>query len=383
MMKLSKRTDKLLKALLASAMLAGGGVGFVLYDYNAPGPLLEPKNVLFKRGMGFEAIVDRMAEEGIIRYPLLFKVVAVLSGDARKFKAGEYAFTATITPKLVMDMIAEGRVVVHKITVPEGFTVREVLALLQKEELLEGDVTGEIPEGSLLPQTYHFTYGDSRTMLIERMRSGMRQSLEELWPTRKEGLPLKTPQEALILASIVEKETGLDNERGRVAAVFVNRLKKGMKLQSDPTVVYGIERESGPMNRALRLSDLRKPTPYNTYVIDGLPPAPIANPGRAAIEAVLNPPVTNELYFVATGNGGHNFSATLSGHNANVAVYRNRLKNPPAPAKTPAKPAEPAPVPVSIPAILGVPVSTPVVPVPVAPLAIPAVPAAAPVKSAP
>jgi UPF0755 protein len=326
MMKLSKRVDRALKLLLSLIITVGGLVGFCLYYYQAPGPLSEPKTVLFKRGMGFEAIVDHMAEEGVLRYPLLFKGIAVIVGDARKFKAGEYAFSATITPKLVMDMIAEGRVVVHKITVPEGFTVREVLALLDKEELLEGQIKGEVPEGSLLPQTYHFSYGDERAMMIERMRTGMRQNLEELWKSRKEGLPLKTPQEALTLASIVEKETGVPSERGRVAAVFINRLRKGIKLQSDPTVVYGIEREKGPMGRSLTLTDLRTPTPYNTYTIDALPPAPIANPGRASLEAVLNPPDTQELYFVATGTGGHNFASTLAQHNANVAAYRKKLQ---------------------------------------------------------
>ncbi len=300
---------------------------YAAYYYEASGPLSEPKNVLFKRGMGFQAIVDKMADEGVIQHPLLFKVIAAASGDARKFKAGEYEFSATITPKLVMDMIAEGRVVVHKVTVPEGYNLREVIALLDKEPLLEGDVPPGVSEGGILPETYHFTYGDSRAEVISRMQSGMRQTLSELWEKRKEGLPISTPEQALTLASIVEKETGVPEERGRVAAVFINRLRMGMPLQSDPTVVYGIEKQTGkPMERSLVLSDLRAPTDYNTYVIPGLPPGPIANPGRASLEAVLNPPETKELYFVATGTGGHHFAETLKQHNANVAAYRSKLR---------------------------------------------------------
>ena len=204
------------------------------------------------------------------------------------------------------------------------FLVREVLTLLKEEPLLEGEVSGDIPEGSLLPQTYHFTYGDQRSTLIDRMRSGMTQTMGELWDKRKPGLPFETQQQALTLASIVEKETGIDSERPRVAAVFINRLRKGMRLQTDPTVAYGLEK-TGAASHTLTLADLRTPTPYNTYLIDGLPPTPIANPGRAAIEAVLNPADTNDLYFVATGTGGHNFSATLEQHNKrNVqAGYRS------------------------------------------------------------
>jgi len=220
-----------------------------------------------------------------------------------------------------MDMIAHGRVIIHKITVAEGLTVQQIVQLLNNEKSLDGDVTGAIAEGSLLPETYHFTYGDKRRDLIKRMQTDMSAQLAALWKSRKEGLPFTTPEQALVLASIVEKETGVDGERGRVASVFINRLRKGMKLQSDPTVAYGLHKSG----EGLTLDDLRTPTPYNTYVIDGLPPTPIANPGHAAILAVLNPPDTNDLYFVATGNGGHNFAATLDAHNANVRAYREKM----------------------------------------------------------
>lgn len=296
------------------------------YYYHSPGPLAEPKTVIFKKGRGFREIVDDLSEAGVIRYPLLFKAVAVTLGDARQFKAGEYEFSAAISPKLIMDMIAEGRVVVHRLVIPEGLTVAEILARLDNEKVLEGQVSAVLKEGDLLPETYHFVYGDSRGEIVSRMQEGMATTLAELWEKRKKDVPLATPQEALTLASIIEKETGVAAERGRVAAVFVNRLKKGMKLQSDPTVIYAVEKEKGPLTRPLVTSDLAADSPYNTYKYPGLPPGPIANPGRDALEAALNPPDTGEFYFVATGTGGHHFAATLKEHNKNVKEYRKLLK---------------------------------------------------------
>lgn len=336
---------RLLVTTAAGCLLCVALVGFGLHYYDHPGPLSEPKTLLFKRGTGFQQIVDTMEGEGVIRHGWMFKALAVAHGDARKFKSGEYKFSAFITPRLIMDMIAEGRVVVHKIKVPEGFTVAQVKKLLEGEELLEGEITGNISEGSLLPQTYHYTYGDQRQDMIKRMQAGMTQTLDELWPKRKEGLPIETQEQALVLASIVEKETGVARERGLVASVFINRLNKGMKLQSDPTVIYGIERENGPLGRTLLGSDLGYDSPYNTYKREGLPPAAIANPGREALEAVLNPPESNYFYFVATGSGGHNFSANLAGHNDNVREYRkvigkkNKPEEPPPPV--PPKASEP------------------------------------------
>ena len=312
----------IITAIAISAAAFASGV----YYYTASGPLAESTTVVFKRGIGFHGIVDELAEKNIIRSPLLFKAIAVISGDARRFKAGEYAFEMASAPKDILDMIANGRVVVRKITVPEGFTASQVIALITAETALDGPVPTTVEEGSLLPQTYHFMYGDTRAELTNRMQAGMRSELNALWAKRAEGLPLDTPQQALTLASIVEKETGVPSERGRVAAVFINRLKKGMRLQSDPTVIYGIEKNRGkPLGRALLSGDLDDPSPYNTYQVVGLPPGPIANPGRDALAAVLNPPQTNELYFVATGDGGHNFAATLDEHNKNVKIYRARI----------------------------------------------------------
>lgn len=295
--------------------------------YNAPGPLPQPKTVYFKKGTGFLAIVDQLAQEGVIRHPLVFKAVAAVAGDARRFKAGEYHFTSAISPKLVMDMIAEGRVVVHRLLIPEGLTVAEIMALLNKEDALEGEIAGTFEEGSLLPETFHFVRGDSRQEMVRRMYVGMKSLMAQLWPKRKEGLPFSSEQEALTLASVVERETDLDAERSRVAAVYINRLRKGMKLQADPTVIYGIVKDKGaPLGRALLLSDLKYDSPYNTYLNAGLPPGPIANPGRKSIEAALKPAETNELYFVATGTGGHRFAATAEQHNKNVKEYRAMQK---------------------------------------------------------
>ena len=324
-----RRPASLRDIVFLGGMLAMLGLlTYSYYYYYAPGPLAVRQTVLFKKGMGFRAIVDKMANYGVIDHPWLFKVMAVVLGDARKFKAGEYEFSAAINPRLVMSMIAEGRVVVHKITMPEGMNVRQVVAMLNAQELLEGVIVARIDEGSLLPQTYHYVYGDQRQDLIDRMQAGMKTTMAELWEKRAKNLPYTTQTEALTLASIVEKETNLASEYGRVAAVYINRLRKGMRLQADPTVIYGVElnNDGAPIGRPLSGTDLRTPSPYNTYVNYGLPPTPIANPGRAAIAATLNPPSTNELYFVATGTGGHNFSATLDAHNKSVANYRTELK---------------------------------------------------------
>lgn len=317
------RTRTLLLLLFVSFVIViAAGLAIV---YRADGPLTEPKTVMIPRGSGFHAIATTLGDARVIVHPLVLDALAITLGKARQFKAGEYAFPAGITLEQVIDMLATGKVVVHKVTVPEGLRVPDVLELINADDRLTGAML--VPEeGSLLPQTYHFHRGDFRNAVLSRMQADMQKTLAELWGKRKENLPLKTPQEALTLASIVEKETGIDAERERVAAVFINRLKKGMPLQSDPTTVYAIERDKGPMGRALLTADLAYDSPYNTYKINGLPPGPICNPGRAAIEAVLNPISTDELYFVATGDGGHNFAASLKEHNENVKKYRAALK---------------------------------------------------------
>ena len=303
------------------------GVGIFALDYvNGPGPSSAQTSILFERGKGFEAMSDELAQQGVIEHPLWFKAIAVALGDARKFKAGEYQFPASITPHAVMAMMAQGKVVQHKLTVAEGLNVREVLKLVQDEPALEGDLPAPVKEGSLLPETYLFTRGMKRTELVALMQKAMTNTLKAAWDKRTSGLPYDTAQKALIMASIVEKETGLPQERPHIASVFVNRLRKNIRLQTDPTVVYGVEQaDNAPMARSLTLNDLHTPTPYNTYTIDGLPPGPICNPGKASIEAAVNPAQSDDLYFVATGSGGHRFAQTLEQHNRNVVAYRAKM----------------------------------------------------------
>jgi UPF0755 protein len=220
-----------------------------------------------------------------------------------------------------MQILIDGKSIVYKLTLAEGLTSATIIELVRGHPVLVGDVADIPAEGSLLPETYVFDRGTTRKDLVGRMQDDHTRVLDELWVGRAKDLPFSTKDEAVILASIVEKETGVASERPRVAAVFVNRLRKGMKLQSDPTIIYGLTK-GVPLGRGIRQSELEKPTPYNTYVILGLPPTPIANPGKASLAAVMNPAQTEDLYFVADGTGGHAFAATLDEHEANVRKWR-------------------------------------------------------------
>lgn len=314
--------------LIGLVAVASVCLAIYAFDYESgPGPLAQPKIIVFPRGQGFQSMVETLEREGVIDRPLLFETVAAATGNARQFKAGEYRFSENMTPHAIIVMMASGKVVQHKITIAEGLTVRDIVKLIQAEPALDGEVPAVIPEGSLLPETYQFVNGFKRAELVALMQKAMHTALDAAWARRAPDLPYDTPEKALIMASIVEKETGLPKERPHVAGVFAGRLRKGMKLQTDPTVAYGLEQQAGaPLGRALTLADLQTPTPYNTYIIDGLPPGPICNPGKASIEAAVNPAPTDDLYFVATGTGGHNFAATLEQHNANVAAYRVKLR---------------------------------------------------------
>lgn len=314
-----------LVALIAGA--AGGGWLYLEKQFDAPGPLQNEVTLEVPRGAGLDAIAADLAAAGAISDARVFALALRLFGDATSLKAGEYAFTPGSSMKEVAAVIASGRTVVYRLTVPEGLTSTEVVSLLQEAEALEGAIETVPADGALLPETYHFHRGDQRPVVLQRMTTSMDAALAEIWESRDENLPLQNPAEAVILASIIEKETGLDAERPLVAGVFVNRLRIGMPLQSDPTVVYGITEGKAPLGRSLTRKDLSTPTPYNTYKINGLPPGPIANPGRASIEAAVNPAETEYLYFVADGNGGHAFAKTLAEHNRNVAKWRKHLKS--------------------------------------------------------
>lgn len=323
-----RRLGGIAVAVVVLLLLAAGGAWVYLQQqFEAPGPLTEETIVIVPRGAGLVTIAGDLAEAGVVSDPRVFALGVRLFADATALQAGEYAFPPGSSMQEAAALIASGQTVVHRLTVPEGLASFEVVALLQEAEALEGDIGEVPPDGSLLPETYHFHRGDARAELLARMRQSMDKALAEIWAGRAEDLPLDSPEEAVILASIVEKETGVDDERALVAGVFVNRLKKGMPLQSDPTVVYGITEGKVPLGRALTRQDLAQPSPYNTYQINGLPPGPIANPGRAALEAAVRPATTDYLYFVAAGDGGHAFAKNLAEHNRNVAKWRRHLRS--------------------------------------------------------
>ncbi len=309
-------------ALITIGSLAGFLVLSAVDRFQRPGPLAADTALVVPRGADSHAIARQLAAAGVIEDALLFRLGVRYLGAARRLKAGEYAFPAAVSMREAVEILSSGETVVRRLTVPEGLTSVEVVGLVAGAEGLAGAAPAPPPEGSLLPETYHFAWADDRKALVERMERALGGVLGELWPKRDPGVPLANPAEAVILASIVEKETGVPGARPLVASVFVNRLRRGMRLQSDPTVVYGLTGGRGPLGRALTKTDLATPSPYNTYLIDGLPPGPIANPGRAALEAVLMPAKTRYLYFVANGTGGHAFAETLAAHNRNVAKWR-------------------------------------------------------------
>lgn len=317
----------ILALLVAGGLILAALIGWGIKYYNAPGQNTESVTVIIPKGTGFEGVTKLLYEGGVIEHPLAFSAITIVTDKARLIKAGEYAFPEQVPPKDVLASLVEGKTVIHKLTVPEGYSTAQILDMVGQEDKLAGDVPSDIQEGELLPETYYFSRGDSRPELVARMKRDMRALLMELWEKRRSDLPFRTPQEALALASIVEKETGIDSEYATVASVYINRLKKGMLLQADPTVIYALTQGKKPLGRPLKLSDLRMESPYNTYVTPGLPPGPIANPGRRALEAVFNPADTDYIFFVATGSGGHNFSRTLDQHNAYVSQFRSLLKD--------------------------------------------------------
>ncbi|MDA0219296.1 MAG: endolytic transglycosylase MltG [Proteobacteria bacterium] len=288
----------------------------------SPGPLEEPATVIVPSGSGLQIIADELRAQGVIDSPMVLMLRARWLGQAHRFKAGEYAFELGISVDGVIDQMVAGRTVIHRITLPEGWTSAQLADLIAANDILTGELASVPPEGSLLPETYHFERNEDRNALIARMTAAMDATLAELWAGRADDLPLDSPEQALVLASIVEKETGIASERPHIAGVFINRLDRGMPLQSDPTVIYALTLGEAPLDRLLTRADLKTDSPYNTYVVPGLPPGPIANPGRDAIAAVLQPLETKDLYFVADGTGGHAFAETLAQHNRNVAAWR-------------------------------------------------------------
>jgi len=301
----------------------GAGVGFVIgkQRFEEPGPLASDKIVNIPRG-GVRDVADLLEREGVIDQPYVFMAGALLYKAREDLKYGEYLFPRNASLRDVVNTIIEGKVVQHSFTMAEGLTSDQVVQRLLENEVLSGNIR-EVPrEGTLLPETYRFTRGMTREQMIQRMQTQQRRIVQEVWDRRMQDLPIRSIEQLVVLASIIEKETGKPEERTRVAAVFVNRLKQKMKLQSDPTIIYGLVGGKGTLGRGILKSEIEQPTPYNTYVIDGLPPGPIANPGRASLEAAANPARTKELFFVADGTGGHAFADNYEQHQKNVARLR-------------------------------------------------------------
>ena len=300
-----------------------GGITFVLgkQRFDLPGPLTEDKVVNVPRG-GIRDTADLLMREGVIDQPNLFIAGALVLKAQNELKYGEYRFTRNASLRDVVDTIIEGKVVQHAFTIAEGLTSDQIVQRLVENEMLSGNIRDIPREGTLLPETYRFTFGTTREQMIQRMRQAQQRAVQEVWERRSSDLPIKTPEQLVTLASIIEKETGKPEERTRVAAVFVNRLRQKMKLQSDPTIIYGLVGGKGSLGRPILRNEIEQPTPYNTYVIDGLPPGPIANPGRASLEAAANPARTKELFFVADGTGGHAFADNYEQHQKNVARLR-------------------------------------------------------------
>lgn len=313
--------------IVVAAVAAGGGWLWFSKQISRDGPHAADEIVLIPPGSHIQAITTTLVERGIIRSDLLFRLASRLSKADRALKSGEFRIPARASVTGVLDVLTRGETVARTFTIPEGLTVAEALEIVAKADGLMGPLPAPPDEGRLLPETYRYAYYDTKVQAVRRMEQAMDAALAKAWAGRDEGLPLNSPTEALILASIVEKETGVKAERARVAGVFLNRLRKGMKLQSDPTVIYGITEGKAPLGRDLTRADLDTPTPWNTYAVQGLPSTPIANPGLAAIDAVLHPEATKDLYFVADGTGGHAFAETLQGHNRNVAKWRKIQRN--------------------------------------------------------
>lgn len=351
-----KRSGLVAAALAASATVSLfliAGLAWAWSVYYAPGPSARTGAatiVTLPSGSGVSAIAATLKNAGVIRSVDMFKAAATLTGADRRLRAGEYEVPTKASLKGVLALLTDGRVVRHFVTIPEGWSSAQAVDILNKEAVLTGTIPEVPEEGSLWPETYEVARGEGRAELIARMQRAASENLADLWAQRGPNTVVRTPEEAVILASIVEKETGIARERPQVAAVFSNRLRIGMRLESDPTIIYGITK-GRPLGRGIRRSELERDTGYNTYLIDGLPPTPIANPGRQSLMAVLNPPRSQDLFFVADGTGGHVFASTYEQHLANVARWRSIEARTPGPP--PAETLPPGTAPVAPPPVTG------------------------------
>lgn len=315
--------NAIITVLLIGMLGIGGVLVYGKQKIEAPGPLQEEKIVNIPSRAGMNDIADILQREGVIDDSRWAFIGSVFALKARAdLKPGEYAFQKHASLREVIGTIVDGKVVQHPVTIPEGLTSEQIAARISENEIFSGTLRETPREGTLLPETYKFPRGTSRDQVIQRMQQTQKRVLAEIWERRASDVPAKTPEQLVTLASIIEKETGKADERSRVAAVFANRLKQKMKLQSDPTIIYGLVGGKGTLGRPIKRSEIMHASPYNTYVIDGLPPGPIANPGRASLEAAANPARTRDLFFVADGSGGHSFTETYEQHQKNVARLR-------------------------------------------------------------
>jgi len=318
--------------VVTSVMLVVVGAGIALYvgkrEFDGPGPSATTTNFMVRPNTGVAEIADQLERRGLISDSRIFRIGVRAYDKGGVLKAGEYEIKAGASMRDIMELLESGKSVLASLTIPEGLTVEQAFLRIAEHEALTGPMPAEMPpEGALIADTQRFTRGATRQSIIDKMIADQKRLVESIWNRRVSDLPIADINEFVTLASIVEKETGVADERSRVASVFINRLNKGMRLQSDPTILYGLFGGKGrPADRPIYQSDIDKPTPYNTYVIKGLPPGPIANPGRKSLEAVANPSKTKDLYFVADGTGGHVFAATLEEHNENVARWRKFQK---------------------------------------------------------
>jgi UPF0755 protein len=317
---------RLLGVLFALVLLAGGGALYVFQQLSAPVETERDTTIVVPKGASTEEIAKLLYDARLVRAPWNF-LLATRFGARRSLKAGEYLVPPSPSAFSLVEQLREGKTVVHKLTIPEGLSVTQIFELVKAEPALSGDPGEAPPEGTLLPETYNFSLNDSRADLVQRMHRAADAALDEAWRNRPGDLALTDKHQLLILASIIEKETGMAAERTKVATVFLNRLKKNMRLQSDPTTIYGLTLGHQQLGRSLTRADLDSDTPYNTYAKDGLPPGPICNPGKASLAAASKPETGTWLYFVADGSGGHAFASTLDEHNKNVAAWRAKRPN--------------------------------------------------------
>ena len=329
----------LVTAIVIALLAAGGAAVYATMEFDNPGPLGESRSVLIARGATLDTVADQLIRTGAVANRWVFWAGVRLNHQENNIKAGEFMIGAHASMREIVDSLVSGKALLYAVTIPEGLTSKQIIDRIKANEVLEGDIADEVPpEGTLNPDTYKFVRGDTRQGIVDRMKRERDRVVAEVWSHRSGNLPITTPEQMVTLASIVEKETGNADERSRVAGVFVNRLNKKMRLESDPTAIYGIWGTQGkPAGWLPAAADMKNSSPYNTYTHDGLPPGPIANPGRASLEAAANPARTKELYFVADGTGGHAFADTYAEHQKNVArlrvLERGDTPEPPPPAK--------------------------------------------------